>query len=60
MHPAHEFDILYSHLSGAWESHQSLRRSHRSIAELAESSLQLHQARSAMWDWLARNSSVTF
>ena len=60
MHAVHEFDILYSHLAKAWESHQSVRRSHRSIAELAESSLQLEQARSAMWDWLARSSSVTF
>lgn len=59
MHATHEFDILYDHLSKTWEAHVAVRRSHRSIAELTESSFRLSQARAAMRDWHFRRSSVT-
>lgn len=58
MHAIHEFNILYAHLSETWVTHESVRRSHTSIAELAESSFRLSQARAAMRDWHRCCSSV--
>lgn len=53
MHASKRFDTLYQQLAHTWEAHQTLRRSQASIAELAESAIQLQQARLAMRDWWA-------
>ena len=51
MHASNRFDALYSELAQAWEAYESMRRSHSSHLDLAESSFRLYRARMAMWDW---------
>ncbi|MGH3650128.1 MAG: hypothetical protein ACRDU9_05410 [Acidimicrobiia bacterium] len=51
MYANETFDSLYRQLAEAWDSHQTLRRSETTIADLMESSLRLQQARLAMFDW---------
>ncbi|HZD23092.1 MAG TPA: hypothetical protein VE569_06775 [Acidimicrobiia bacterium] len=45
------YDRLFQQLASAWETHQRLRMAGASVADLAESSKRLYNARMAMWDW---------
>lgn len=52
------FDVLYHNLATTWESHQSLRFGRAPLEDLSRSSVELDQARQAMWDWWRANRKV--
>lgn len=50
------FNTLYDELAGAWEHHQEMRMAPATpIFTLGESSIRLHAARDAMWQWWKEN-----
>lgn len=51
MIPKDQFEPLYAQLASAWEAHQALRRTQAPLAQLAEASTRLYDARFAMADW---------
>jgi hypothetical protein len=57
MIPNHRFEHLYAQLVSAWDSHQSLRRAEAPFARLAEATIRLYEARSAMAAWHRRQDT---
>lgn len=51
MIPKDQFEPLFAQLASAWDAHQALLRAEAPLAQLAESSTRLYDARFAMADW---------